>query len=475
MNLAKKLTLGLCGGVLVVHAGATGYRMYHENKLFEADVGRDARVLGRALAYAAERAWETGGEAEVNALAEYTTGRKPHTTVRLVWPARTEGPGTPLAEPRVLGRFADGEPVTIVRDTPDEELLTYVPVEFPGGRLAALEITDPLRFERNYLRQSLLTAVATMFGLVLLCAAVAWLLVARLVRDPLRLLTLQARGVAEGDLKQRVPVSHDELGPLAIEMNRMCERLQEASERADAEAAARAIATERLRHADRLATIGTLASSVAHELGTPINVVKGHALLITESGVTAKVNDHVDVINEQCSRMAAIIRQWLDFARRGRERGQTCEVRAVLDDTMKMLSPIARAANVTLSLSGTQSPLSAAVGAKALQQVLLNLAINAIQAMPGGGRLEFTAETTVRTAAVSESHVRIAVSDSGTGIDSQLTPRVFEPFFTTKVTTEGTGLGLPIACGIVQDCGGRLELAGSSTSGTTFHVYLPPG
>ncbi len=480
MKLASRLTLSLSLGILSVHLGAAGYRVYRENELFNADIGRDARILGRALAYAAEHAWETGGEREVVALAEYTTGRHEHTQVRWVWPDDRAEASRPANPEAAASSIAQGEPVSVqqTRRDEEEEVLTYVPVELAPGVVGALELADPLEDVQDYILHSIAAAAATMFTLVSLCAVIAWVLGARMIANPILSLIARAQGVAAGDLSHRVEVAgSDELRALAVEMNRMCDRLEEASERADAEAAARALATQQLRHADRLATVGSLASNMAHELGTPINVVEGHAQLIRERGIDDKIAAHVRVIQEQCAHMTSIIRQWLDFGRRGRKGDDSCVVEPVIRSSLQMIQPMAKASRVDISFVETSATHSAAISEGELQQVLLNLTVNAVQAMPEGGVLSVGVSSATRGPSPpwpdAPPLVVLRISDTGSGLAPDIASRIFEPFFTTKDPGRGTGLGLSIASGIVQECGGKIEVTSHCGPGTTFRVCLP--
>jgi signal transduction histidine kinase len=479
VKLASKLTVALSLGILVVHLGAAGYRVYRENELFRADIGRDARILGRALAYAAEHAWETGGEGEVIKLTEYTTGRHEHTQVRWVWLDDRSEVARPANAGAAASSVARGEPVTVTRTTPEdeEEVLTYVPVELEKGVVGALELADPLDRAQDYILNSVMAAAATVFTLVSLCAVIAWVVGARMIAIPIQSLITRARGVAEGNLSNRVEVAgSDELRALAIEMNGMCDRLEDASERASAEAAAREMTTQQLRHADRLATVGSLASNMAHELGTPINVVEGHAQLIRERGVDAKTAGHVRLIEEQCARMTSIIRQWLDFGRRGRKGDDSCVVEPVIKSSLQMIQPMAKASGVEMSFVETRETHSAAISEGELQQVILNLAVNAVQAMPDGGVLSIGVSSAPQgrlSTTDRASFVLVRISDTGIGLAPDVAERIFEPFFTTKDPGRGTGLGLSIANGIVQECGGKIEVTSQSSPGTTFHVCLP--
>jgi signal transduction histidine kinase len=230
-------------------------------------------------------------------------------------------------------------------------------------------------------------------------------------------------------------------------------------------------AIEQLRHAERLNVVGKLAAGVAHELGTPLNVIATTAELVdAERGGSDMVHASCRVIIDQAERMASIIRQLLDFGRRGGGDRSSTDLGALVQSTVALLRPLARKRRVELSLALPKSSLRASVNALEIGQVLSNLVLNAVQAMPNGGRsvIELRRERE-RGAEVAV----LSVSDEGTGIRPEDIPKVFDPFFTTKDVGEGTGLGLAVTYGIVADHGGRVNVETEWGHGSVFTVVLP--
>jgi two-component system, NtrC family, sensor kinase len=480
MKIAPKFTLALIAGILAVHTGSAAIRVQREVRLFQHDTSRDTKMLGRAIAYSAENAWRAGGDAEVARLIARATRREHHVSIRWVWldapPGHEQAPvvATGLLEPLAQGRSA------IVRASKrDPAFYTYLPVDVPGDRIAAIEVKDPFEDAQSYLRQSVINISLATLVLVVLCALLAWGLGTVFIGRRVRLLVEQARRVGQGDLEQRLVIaSKDEIGELAREMNKMCDGLQEAHERAEAATRARIAAMEQLRHADRLTTVGTLASGVAHELGTPINVVEGYAQLLREDpAMPEQARDSADVISRQCKRMTQIIRQLLDFARRGGISGVAADLRQVASETLRMIEPLARKREVNTVLEQSDTAAIARIEHGPMQQVLANLVINGLHAMPKGGTL------TVRvyqeraappgTGEPEADYLCVSVQDAGIGMDEEVRKRIFEPFFTTKEVGEGTGLGLSVAYGIVRDHGGWIDVASEPGQGSRFSIYLP--
>ncbi|MEZ4299862.1 MAG: histidine kinase dimerization/phospho-acceptor domain-containing protein [Polyangiaceae bacterium] len=204
---------------------------------------------------------------------------------------------------------------------------------------------------------------------------------------PLQALVTQARRIGEGDLSGRLAIAQeDEMGELGREMNAMCERLAGAQARVLAETSQRIAALTQLRHADRLTTVGKLASGVAHELGTPLNVVGGRAkLILQEPGQAEAVAHSARIISEQAERMTRIIRQMLDFARRRGPQKETVDLAELSARTAAMLEPMGRKHGASIVVEPGGEAKTEADPA-ALEQVLTNLIVNAIQAMPEGAR-----------------------------------------------------------------------------------------
>lgn len=479
MKLTRKFTLGLVVGVLIVQVGFGFVRVEREQDLFQLDINREEIVLGRSLQLAAETVARTNGQPAARALVEHANLRDAHVSVRWVeldpeGPAHLQ-PRAPLAD---LAALARGEQVNVVLGEEDPAYFTYTPVALPDHPLGAIEISDSLHDETAYMRQSVINAALSTLVLVLLCGGVAWLVGALFIGRPVRALVGQARRVGAGDLSGRISLTQrDELGELAAEMNDMCGALDQARSQATSEAEAKIAALEQLKHVDRLRTVGTLASGIAHELGTPLNVVEGHAQLIGEASVSDEVSDSARVIVRQARRMANIIRQLLDFARREQRTSGSAEVVAVVRRVFELAEPIAKKRGVVLEVEDTAGALSADISVEELTQVLLNIVVNGVQAMPDGGQLTVAVDALRATSPSipgdEREMIRIVVTDVGEGMSAEMLPRVFEPFFTTKDVGAGTGLGLSVAYGIVVERDGWIDVASREGEGSRFSIFVP--
>ena len=241
----------------------------------------------------------------------------------------------------------------------------------------------------------------------------------------------------------------------------------------------RRLAVDQLRHADRLNVIGKLAAGMAHELGTPLSVIAGSAELLQTRRLTPeKRSALVDTIHAQTKRMSRTIRQLLEFGRAAGSSKAPVELNELVAVTKDLLSAVATERGCSIHFEPAQSSIALLANASEIEQVLTNLLLNGMQAMPNGGelRLRTTVELREAETGAEASYACVVVEDDGIGISADDLPRIFDPFFTTKDVGEGTGLGLSITYGIVQDHGGFLEVASRPHGGTRFKVLLPiPG
>ena len=252
-----------------------------------------------------------------------------------------------------IGRANEEEGKVRIRWAPSEKVMrdaataenrtTYVPVVVDGLIEGSLELSESRSIERDYIRTTIIDTVLTTSLLVLICAGLSGLLGAWLVGRPVRAIADKARRVGQGDFQGPLSLpSNDELSDLALEMNAMCEQLIVANAKVASETQARIMALEQLRHADRLMTVGKLASGIAHELGTPLNVIGARAEMIASHETTPdEAADYARVIVESCERVTKIIRQLLEFARRKGPQKARKDLYEIATHTVELLRPLA--------------------------------------------------------------------------------------------------------------------------------------
>lgn len=226
-------------------------------------------------------------------------------------------------------------------------------------------------------------------------------------------------------------------------------------------------AQAQLVHSEKLAAMGRLSATIAHEVNNPLGIIKNYLhLLKTQAPIDGDSLESLSIVSDEVNRIADIVRRLLDFHRPASPGLQDFDLWQVLDDCLKLLKKTHAHQNVEVCLPEHRVPVPVRANAEELKQVFLNLFMNALDAMPGGGTLS------VRI--IPRRHSVLAqVRDTGSGIAPEHLPHIFEPFFTTKAEGQGTGLGLYVCYGIVQRHGGRIAVNNHPEGGAVFTVRLP--
>lgn len=464
MKIVPKLTIALVACTSAILAVNGALRVRRETATFEADRARDHEMVGRALGAALTATWRSDGEA--SALESVRAVNEHFHRIHIDWrPAETRAKWP--VDAALVDATPAGMTITRVVGTDDGHTwFTYVPVEVEGRRRGAIELAETDVIERHFAHAVLRDTLAVTLALAVVSALLSFLMGSWLVGRPIRALSRKARRVARGDFSGSVVLGgKDELAELALELNVMSDQL--------------AGTLDQLRHQDRLATVGRLASGVAHELGTPLNVVSARAGMIADGETSAEeAQDYARVIRNASDRMTKIIRQLLRFARREPAQKTLADLRSVTSDTLDLLRPLADKREVKLALAEDDVDTVVRVDAAQYQQVVTNLVMNAVHAAPPGATVDlaFSSERARPPADLGgpeADYLCLTVSDEGSGIPPDALPHIFEPFFTTKDVGEGTGLGLPVSYGIMRDHGGWIAVASEVGVGSTFTVFLP--
>lgn len=231
---------------------------------------------------------------------------------------------------------------------------------------------------------------------------------------------------------------------------------------------------EELRQAQKMEAVGTLAGGVAHDFNNLLTVINGYSeMLLAEISTASPIRDRVREILKSGERAAALTRQLLAFGRKQVLAAKVLDLNTIIRDLDQLLR---RLIGENIDLRTALDPTLGRVKAdpSQIEQVLINLAVNARDAMPTGGLLTIeTRNAALEGAAIASPHVLVLIRDSGCGMDRQTQERVFEPFFTTKEMGKGTGMGLATVYGIVKQSGGHIEIESELGRGTTFRIYLP--
>jgi hypothetical protein len=224
---------------------------------------------------------------------------------------------------------------------------------------------------------------------------------------------------------------------------------------------------EQLQQSDKLSSIGLLAAGVAHEVNTPLTGISSYSQMLMQQFPDGDPRQQLlEKIHRQTSRASAIVNNLLNFSRVSDARFTPIDLHRVLDDTLQLLEAQLRNTQIEV-VRNYDADLPPAYGnAPKLQQVFMNLILNARDAMPEGGRLELTT-------AANGSDVLVSFRDCGTGIAPEHLAKIYDPFFTTKQIGKGTGLGLAVSYGIIQDHGGQIDVQSKPDEGSCFHITLP--
>lgn len=482
MKLAAKLICVVLAVVILMTAVGSYFSVRRAFSRFELQQEQLARETAHSLDEQVASAWQTGGQDGVLNAIEALNISDSRRQVRWVWFERTQLEGGASRTTVVEQVFASGRaPVSkmITDESGHRQLRTYYPMDLGDGPQGGLEVTGSLEALEATTRETITTALVSIGVMAALSFGLVYVAGVRWIGRPLDRLIAKTERIGKGDFGDPLPVSgNDELSQLARALNGMSLQLAEQQQRIYQETAERLATVEQLRHADRLKTVGRLAAGVAHELGTPLNVVSGRAGLIASGKLSAEeVSASANTIKSEADRITSIIRQLLEFARPGVSRRATFDAAKLLQETAALVESLAEKNKVLIEVTATDNEMVSADRGQ-LQQVITNLLVNAIQAMPDGGTV--TASVDSRQAKPAESEVApevecvvMAIRDEGTGIEPKIRDHIFEPFFTTKDIGEGTGLGLSIAYGIVQEHGGWLEVETEIGRGSCFTIYLP--
>jgi signal transduction histidine kinase len=348
----------------------------------------------------------------------------------------------------------------------------------PVGNIAVVlpsnYLVDTAATSRNTF--SLLFALITV-GVVVL----GYLLSTNIARPILRLRAL-SQAVAAGDLSQKTELERpDEIGELAAAFDTMTQHLRERTDEAArlyAETVQRntelaeinvrlQTAQQQLVQSEKLAAVGQLTAGIVHDVKNPLAVIKGLAeSLQSDPELHASANKDLALIRESATKANQIVSDLLTFSRQSTPQMQTQDLKATVEAALRITAYLTRQANVQVITALPAHAVYITYDAQQIEQVLINLIQNAIQALPNGGALR------VSLSQAAEA-VALAVNDTGVGIPSENLHRIFDPFFTTKPAGEGTGLGLSVSYGIIARHHGRIDVESTVGQGTTFTILLP--
>jgi two-component system, NtrC family, sensor kinase len=468
----------LLGGLLLLAFVPLYYAVttYTSVTLQQLRVGH-ARALGRAIAAHVAEARERRSEEELMGLlrAEIGTEGVEALGVYSLAGSRLAAAGEPDAVAALPSRAPNRE--RLQEHGTDAPRLTITVPSPAGPVVAVLRVDDQAARAKPLVR--LVGLYMALVGLALL--VIAYFALTRLIVRPLDALARAAERVASGARRLAVPkTSVQELARLGSSVGIMTERLLEEEDklRRQIDEVERATlrlkeAQDRLVRSERLASVGRLAAGLAHEIGNPIAALIGLQDLVLAGGLTPEEErDFMQRMRKETERINRILRDLLQFARPaaqplpGEGAAEPGDILTAVNDTAALVSPQKNLKEVSLELEVASGLPPVALGHEPLMQVILNLVLNAADAVGAGGKVRVLA-------ARVDGKVRLAVEDDGPGVDARVQAQLFEPFVTTKEVGKGTGLGLAVCRGLVEAAGGTITLDSDFKRGARFVVELP--
>jgi two-component system, NtrC family, sensor kinase len=357
--------------------------------------------------------------------------------------------------------------------------------------LGVLDLSLDLQLIDEELSSAKLFLIAVFAAQVAFISVLIFLFMRRFLARPIHNLIEATETVSLMNLEEpiRGTESNDELGRLAQSFDDMRQRLRQAlseigefTQKLETKVAERTeqlkIANQKLMQTDRLASLGQLAASVAHEINNPISGVLNLSMLmqriLKDEGIpTGRVGEfrtYLGQVVHETSRVGRIVSDMLAFSRRTKPQRTVADLNAIVNSTLSLVRHKLKLSNVEVELDLDPDLPPIPCDASQMQQVILNLIMNAAEATQGIGSARVVTHTRRET---ETNSVVLVVSDNGEGIPEENLPKIFDPFFTTKPDGKGVGLGLAVAYGIVQSHGGEVTVQSKVGIGTTFTVTMP--
>jgi signal transduction histidine kinase len=387
MKLTAKLILIVFLAMALLTCASAFLSIRQQFAGFQQEQERQARQLQPQVARDLARAWQERGRAGVEeAMAGMNLEVR---TTKLRWVqfnVNANHPDSPSAPSDSLGRVIHGEIESVVVEN---KLHTYVPAATDKSNWVGVELSDSLAPLDVRNQQTVQSTVTSLVALALVCLAVVAIAGVSLVGRPLQSLLAKTQEVGRGELSRPITIpGNDELSQLGAALNELGDRLLVQKETIEEETASRIEAINQLRHANRLKTVGRLAAGIAHELGTPLNIIAGRAGLIAGRELSGEETCHsAQAIKAEADRITGIIRQLLDFARHTTLQRQDIDLGLLARRTVELLQTLAESKQVQIDVQLDSGSLIASVDETQLQQLFTNIIMNAVQSVAERGQI----------------------------------------------------------------------------------------
>jgi signal transduction histidine kinase len=408
-----------------------------------------------------------------------------------------------------INRLKKDKDLSSYHDAGEEKWLeVIVPLHLGTRAIGGIRLVSSLDEAQSFLNKKRNRAMILAFFSILVILMTLTMLFGKLVGDPIQRLVEAMSRAENGDLEAEAHIqSGDELGKLGRNFNRMLRTIRETHEqniellrqvnqfneeltrRIEAATSELARRNEELKllnealfesqhqlsQSEKLAAVGQVTATMAHQIGTPLNSISGYIQLILQDGdLRPKDQDRLKIIESQLDRLADSVKNLLSFTRQPKPQLKPLDVNDVLEELFRLSEPWFLARNVKLSthLSPDLPPVLG--DSTHLQTLFLNLITNALDAMPQGGVLTIkTHQVPPPPSSGDRRWLEVSIADTGIGITEESKRRIFDPFFTTKKMGEGTGLGLAICEKIIKEHSGMIEIKSEVGKGSTFFISIP--
>lgn len=486
MSVIYKLTLSLFALSLMVFGIYGTYQLRTESQDLRDDVEQETRLLAHSLLVSVENAIRDQQPEDVQELLQQIERLKPSFDVRiyiqnrsvirsdaesLKWPEKVEHILYRAALESEMKQFyfPEDEPDFLVLSLPFNKTSTAIP-----GNLAVVrslqKMKEDLGKTKTYI---LLSFLSFILFTSLLCFFLGHVYISRPLQE-LRQAMLVFRNSREPP--EPLPVTGtDELASVRQEFNRMTAELFSAYRQLDAETQQRRQLQRALQNADKMITIGQLSAGLAHEIGSPLQIINGRVRALANGGEDSKeVKRVANILVDQTDRITRIVQRLLEFSPRHSSELVLCDVIQTVAEVIDMLGFEARRQGVEMTYTHPETLPQVLINKDGLQQIVLNLLSNALTAIIDTGSITVDlSQDSIVYADCRIPALRLTLSDTGTGIAPEYLPHLFEPYFTTRGKQGGTGLGLAVVKTLVTDMGGNVVADSEPGQGSRFVVNLP--
>lgn len=486
MSVIHKLTLSLFVSTLLVFGGYGTFYLRTVTQDLRESIERETRLLAYSLLVSVENALRDHQPEDVQELLQQLERLEPSIDVRiyiqnhqvirsdaesLAWPEKVEQDLYQAALDGVLRLFyfPAENPKLVVLSLPFIEKTTPL-----RGNLAVVRSLQAMNEELN---KTKIYIVLSFLSLILVTALLCFSLGHLYISRPLQKLRQAMRTFKNSkEMPPPLPVvGKDELASVTQEFNRMTAELFSAHRQLDDETQQRRQLERALQNADKMITIGQLSAGLAHEIGSPLQIINGRARALADGNDDLQeIRRIANILVDQTDRITRIVQRLLEFSPRRSSESMRCDVIQAISEVIDMLSFEARRQEVSVRFSHPEALPLLWVNKDAIQQIILNLLSNALAAIVDTGYIDIElAQGSIVYADNPITALQLTVHDTGTGIAPEHLPHLFEPYFTTRGKQGGTGLGLAVVKSLVTDMGGTVAAETEVGKGSQFIVYLP--